>query len=75
MRSNTEIVDPTSPLTVGLSTTSTLTGYSVVYTLKPEANVVIGWEDGEAMTVEYEYGDGKVIYFNDYWAAFGHLWE
>ncbi|UCE61514.1 MAG: S8 family serine peptidase [Phycisphaerales bacterium] len=75
VRSNTEIVDPTSPLAVGLTTTSTLTGYSAVYTLKPEASVAIAWEDGEAMTVIYEYGDGKVIYFNDFWAAYSHLWE
>ncbi|MCH7910893.1 MAG: hypothetical protein IIB38_14925 [Candidatus Hydrogenedentes bacterium] len=74
-RTNTQIIDPDSPLTAGLSTTSTLTGYSAVYTLKPEAEVVLAWDDGEAMTVYYPYGDGKVIYFNDLWAAYVYLWK
>ena len=74
LRANTQVANASSPLVHGLASTSALTGYSASYTLKPEADVVIAWDDGEPMTVAYAHGAGRVVYFNDLWAAYPDLW-
>ena len=64
-------MDSESEVAAGLGTNSTLIGRSVTVTLKPGAETVIEWsEDGTPMTVTYDYGEGRVVYFNDVDAAF-----
>ncbi|UCC31868.1 MAG: S8 family serine peptidase, partial [Phycisphaerales bacterium] len=53
LRANTQVVNASSPVANGLASTSALAGYSASYTLRPEADVVIAWDDGEPMTVAY----------------------
>jgi hypothetical protein len=75
LRTDTQVIDPAGPLAIGLPASSTLSGYSAIYTLKPDARTAIAWDDGQPMTVTYDYKGGKVVYFNDLWAAYPNLWE
>jgi predicted outer membrane repeat protein len=75
VRAGTQVVDTGHAMVSGLPATSTLTGYSSVYTLRSDAQVVKTWSDDEPMAVTTRYGAGRVIYFNDLWAAYPDIWQ
>jgi hypothetical protein len=70
-RTNTSIVDSASPLTRRLTAISSLTGWTFSPALKSGAKVAIQWSDGAPMAATYEYGAGRVVFFNDSWAWLG----
>jgi hypothetical protein len=81
LRTGTTVVNAASPLTTGLGTTSTLSGYTITPTLKTGSDVAIRWSAGTAypMAVTYANGAGRIVFFNDFWAYYnnncwyGHL--
>ncbi|NOT01869.1 MAG: S8 family serine peptidase, partial [Phycisphaerales bacterium] len=66
VRTGTEVVDPTSPLAIGLPTHSALTGRGTMLELKPRASVALAWTADDApLVVTYPYHFGRVVYVND----------
>lgn len=75
-RSGTTVVDTSSPLTSYLGSSSSLTGYTTVPTIKDGANTVIRWNEGEVpMAVTYTYGAGRTVFLNDFWAWYNNNWR
>ena len=75
VREGTTVVDAADPLVFELGPDSMLSGYSTEPTLKPGAHTVIEWEDGVPLAVTFAHGAGRVVYFNDLWAAYRYNWH
>ena len=74
-RENTLVVDPNAAPAFQLPATSTLNGYSTIPELKPGAEIFMTWQDGVAMGVTFAYQSGRIVYFNNLWAAYHHNWH
>ena len=71
IRDGSTVTMPGNVLSQGLSATCSYYGYSSQITLKNGAVVPIEWNDGEPFAVNWTWGSGKVVYFNNAWIWYG----
>ena len=68
IRTNAKVVDAANPLSNGISTTCLFKGYSITPVMKPAADIALAWNDDTPFAATFEYGSGRVVFFNDLWA-------
>jgi hypothetical protein len=74
LRTNAHVMEPTNPLSTGLSSPCAFHGYSTTPTLKEIAQPALHWGDGAVMAATYEFGHGRVVYLNHLWIWYADIY-